>query len=189
MSMFLDVTGIQGESQSLKPSGAVGVANWNKKIDQQSMGYDVSQKTSLEAGSGLVSGGAIFGPMQITKVMDRSTPHLWSKLCKGEPIPTVTIRISRPGAAAMTSGTAAGGLFEAESYILQNVIVTSYHTSGAPGPGGLPMESWSLAFTAITENYRTVDPTGKISPVQSNGWDINGNQPPNPAPPPMGTPS
>jgi type VI protein secretion system component Hcp len=101
----------------------------------------------------------------------------------------VTIRISRPGAAALTSGTAAGGLFEAESYILQNVIVTSYHTSGAPGPGGLPMESWSLAFTAITENYRTVDPTGKISPVQSNGWDINGNQPPNPAPPPMGTPS
>ena len=132
MSMFLDVTGIQGESQSLTPSGAVGVANWNKKIDQQSMGYDVSQKTSLEAGSGLVSGGAIFGPMQITKVMDRSTPQLWSKLCKGEPIPTVTIRISRPGAAALTSGTAAGGLFESENYILQNVIVTSYHTSGAP---------------------------------------------------------
>lgn len=84
MSMFLDVTGIQGESQSLTPSGAVGVANWNQKIDQQSFGYDVSQKTSLEAGSGLVSGGAIFGPMQITKVMDKSTPHLWSKLCKGK---------------------------------------------------------------------------------------------------------
>src|ERR1035438_5252200 len=137
MSMYLDVVGILGESISPK------VPNWNQKIDDNSMGYDVSQKTSLEAGSGLVSGGAIFGPMQITKVMDKSTPHLWAKLCKGEPIPTVTIRVSRPGADPLG---AAGGLFEAENYILQNVVVTSYHTSGSPGPGGLPMESWSLAF-------------------------------------------
>jgi type VI secretion system Hcp family effector len=179
MSMFLDVTSIGGESQS-------PVGNWNQKIDQQSMGYDVSQKTSLEAGSGLVASGAIFGPMQISKVMDKSTPLLWSKLCAGEPIPSVTIRISRPGADPLG---VAGGIFEAENYIMQNVIVTSYHTSGSPGPGGLPMESWSLAFTAITENYRTADKTGRISPVQSNGWDVNANQPPVPMPPPMNTPS
>jgi type VI secretion system secreted protein Hcp len=178
MSMYLDVIGIAGESAS-------PVANWNTKIDDQSMGYDVSQKTSLEAGSGLVASGAIFGPMQISKVMDKSTPILWAKLCAGEPIPSVTIRISRPGADPLG---AAGGLFEAENYIMQNVIVTSYHTSGAPGPGGLPMESWSLAFTAITENYRVVDPQGNIQPTQTQGWDINGNQPAT-GTPPMGTPS
>src|SRR5580658_9683491 len=110
MSMYLDVTGIAGESQS-------PVTNWTQKIDEQSMGYDVSQKTSLEAGSGLVSSGAIFGPMQITKVMDKSTPLLWAKLCAGEPIPMVTIRVSRPGADPLG---AAGGLFEAENYIMQN---------------------------------------------------------------------
>jgi len=185
MSMFLDVTAIQGESQNLTPTGAVGVQNWHQKIDQQSMGYDVSQKTSLEAGSGLVSSGAVFSPMHVSKVMDISTPYLWAALCAGTPITTVTIRISRPGADPLGP---AGGLFEAENYIMQNVIVTSYHTSGTPGPGGLPMESWSLAFTAITENYRTVDPLGNISPVQTNGWDINGNQPAT-GTPPMGTPS
>jgi len=179
MSMFLDVTGVGGESQS-------PVGNWDQKIDQMSMGYDVSQKTSLEAGSGLVASGAIFSPMQISKVMDKSTPILWSKLCAGEPIDSVTIRISRPGADPLGPG---GGMFEAENYIMQNVMVTSYHTSGTPGPGGLPMESWSLAFTAITENYRIVDPQGNIQPVQTNGWDISANTPPATPPPPMGTPS
>jgi type VI secretion system secreted protein Hcp len=131
------------------------------------MGYDVSQKTSLEAGSGLIAGGAIFGPMQISKVMDKSTPLLWAKLCAGEPISTVTIRVSRSGGAA--------GPFEAEKYILENVIVTSYHTSGSPGPGGLPMESWSLAFTAITEVYRTVDVKGGFVAPQTAGWDVSSN--------------
>ena len=162
MSMYLDVVGILGESINPK------VPNWNQKIDDNSMGYDVSQKTSLEAGSGLIAGGAIFSPMQISKVMDKSTPYLWAKLCAGEPIATVTIRVSRTGGAA--------GLYEAEKYIMENVIVTSYHTSGSPGPGGLPMESWSLAFTAITEVYRTVDANGNLQAAQTQGWDVSGNQ-------------
>ena len=161
MSMYLDVVGITGESINLK------VPNWNQKIDDNTMGYDVSQKTSLEAGSGLIAGGAIFSPMQISKVMDRSTPYLWAKLCAGEPIATVTIRVSRTGGAS--------GLYEAEKYILENVIVTSYHTSGSPGPGGLPMESWSFAFTAITEVYRTVDVKGGFVAPQTAGWDVSAN--------------
>jgi len=165
MSMYLDVTGIAGESIS-------PVTNWAQKIDTNTMGYDVSQKTSLEVGSGLIAGGAIFGPMQISKAMDKSTPLLWAKLCGGEPITTVTIRVSRPGG---NPNGPVGGIFEAEKYILENVIVTSYHTSGSPGPGGLPMESWSLAFTAITECYRTVSATGNVNPPQTNGWDVTTN--------------
>src|ERR1022692_4872966 len=166
MSMYLDVVGVAGESMSAVP-------NWNQKIDDHSMGYDVSQKTSLDVGSGLAASGAIFGPMQISKVMDKSTPLLWSKLCAGEPITMVTIRVSRPGANPLGP---AGGLFEAEKYILENVFVTSYHTSGSPGPGGLPMESWSLAFTAITEIYRTVDLKGAFVATQTAGWDVSANK-------------
>ena len=165
MSMYLDVLNIAGESTSV-------VQNWNQKIDGNTMGYDVSQRTSLEVGTGLIAGGAIFGPMQVTKVMDKSTPLLWSKLCAGEPINVITIRVSRPGANAIGP---AGGLFEAENYVLENVIVNSYHTSGSPGPGGLPMESWSFAFTAITENYRTVDDKGNVSSPQTKGWDVSAN--------------
>jgi type VI secretion system Hcp family effector len=167
MAMYLDIAGITGESKS--PN-----SNWNQKIEIQTAGYDVSQKTSLEAGSGLIASGAVFSALQITKAMDRSTPLLFGKLAGGEPIETVTLRVSRAGAA--TTGPQ-GGLFEAETYTLKNVIVTAYHTSGAPGPGGLPLESWSLAFTSAVEKYQTVDPQGNLQPPQSAGYDIAGGAP------------
>lgn len=167
MSMYLDITEIQGESQS--PN-----TDWKQKIELQSMSFDVSQKTSLEAGSGLISSGAIFGALHITKAMDKSTPLLFGKLAGGEPIATAIIRVSRPGAA--TTGPV-GGLFEAETYTLRNVIVASYQTSGAPGPGGLPLESWTLAFTSVTEVYNTVDAAGKMQPAQHAGYDISMGKP------------
>ncbi len=167
MSMYLDIPGIAGESKS--PN-----ADWRDKIEVQTMAFDVSQRTSLEAGSGLISGGAIFGALHITKAMDKSTPLLFGKLAGGEPILTATLRVSRPGAS--TTGPV-GGLFEAETYTMKNVIVGSYQTSGAPGPGGLPLESWTLAFTSITEVYHTVDAAGKMQPAQNAGYDIAAGRP------------
>ena len=167
MAMYLDIIGIPGESKSPNP-------DWKQKIEVQSAGYDVSQTTSLEAGSGLIASGAVFGSLQITKAMDKSTPLLFGKLAGGEPVDTVTLRVSRPGAS--TTGPQ-GGLFEAETYTLQNVIITSYHTSGTPGPGGLPLESWSLAFTSVVEKFLTVDPQGNLQPAQSAGYNIAGGTP------------
>src|ERR1019366_2029561 len=91
MSMYLDIADIAGESLSPNP-------DWKAKIEVQTMAFDVSQKTSLEAGGGLISTGAIFGALHITKAMDKSTPLLFGKLAGGEPIQTVTLRVSRPGA-------------------------------------------------------------------------------------------
>ena len=162
MSMYLDIPDITGESKS--PN-----ADWRDKIEVQTMAFDVSQRTSLEAGSGLISGGAIFGALHITKAMDKSTPLLFGKLAAGQPLASAILRVSRPGAA--TSGPY-GGLFEAETYTMKNIIIGSYQTSGAPGPGGLPLESWTLAFTAISEVYHTVDAAGKMQPAQNAGYDI-----------------
>ena len=66
MSMYLDIADIAGES--LSPNN-----DWKAKIEVQTMAFDVSQKTSLEAGGGLISSGAIFGALHITKAMDKST--------------------------------------------------------------------------------------------------------------------
>ena len=162
MSMFMDILNIPGESKS-------PVGNWRDKIEILSMGYDIMQPTSMQAGGGLLAAASSFGAMQITKAMDKSSPLLFGKLAGGEPIKTVILRCSRPGG----SGTGPqGGLFEAETFTLTNVIVTSYHTGGAPGPGGLPVESWSLAFTAITELYNAVDAAGNLLPPQQAGYDI-----------------
>ncbi len=164
MSMFLDITGILGESES--PN-----SNWNQKIEITNMGYQVHQDSTSHTGSGLVPSMAKFYPMEITKSMDKSTPILWGKLAGGEPIPTVVVRVSRPGG---TGTGPQGGLFEAETYTMSNVIIQSYSTSGKLGAGGLPTERWMFSFTAITEVFNSVDSAGNLQPVQQAGYNIAG---------------
>lgn len=161
MSMYLDITGIPGESQSPNP-------NWNQKIEVQHFTYDVSLDHSMEVGTGLASSGSRCGYMHITKVMDVSTPLLFAKLCAAEPIQNMYLRVSQPG----SKGGAYGGLFEGETYQLQNVIVSHYTTSGHAGAGGLPQESWQFAFQIMTETYQTVDAQGNLQPGVTVGQDF-----------------
>lgn len=163
MSMFLDVTtpAVAGESQSANP-------NWNNKIEVEHFAYDISQSTSQEAGTGLVSSGARVGHIHITKVMDKSSPILFGLLCAGQPIQTMYFRVSQPGA----KGGAYGGLFEGETYQVGNVIVSSYHTSGNPGAGSLPRETWAFSFTQIKETFQTVDASGNLQPPVMAGRDF-----------------
>jgi len=163
MSIYLDIQQPQigGESESPNP-------NWNLKIELQHWVYDVSQSTSQEVGTGLVSSGSRVGHIHVTKVMDKSSPLLWYQLCAGKPIDLMYIRASAPGAA----GGAYGGLFEGETMQLGNVIVSSYHTSGSPGSGGLPTETWAFSFTKMKETFQTVDGQGNMQPAQTFGQDF-----------------
>ena len=155
MPMYLDIAGIPGESQS--PNG-----NWNQKIEIQDLGYDVSVDHSMEVGTGVVASGANVGKMHFTKVMDKSTPLLFAQLCLGATLPDVYIRVSQPGPS---------GPYEAENYHLQWVVVSHYSTSGNPGMGSLPQESWQLSFVAITETYQDVK-DGTLQPAVTNGFNF-----------------
>ncbi len=92
MAMYLDIQTplIAGESLSPNP-------NWNNKIEIQHWTYDVSQSTSQEVGTGLVSSGSRVGHIHVTKVMDKSSPMLFAQLCAGKPIDLMYIRVSNPG--------------------------------------------------------------------------------------------
>jgi len=164
MAMYLDLMDpvIPGESKS--PYG-----NWNNKIEIQHMGYDISSTTSMEAGTGLSSSGSRVGALSVTKVMDKSTYKLWYHLCSGTPISKMAIRVVRPGAAKNGQYE---GLYEAETYQLGNVIVSSYSTSGSAGMGGLPTEGWSFSFTQITETYQEIDEKGNLKPPASFSYDF-----------------
>jgi type VI secretion system Hcp family effector len=160
MSMYLDVVNpkIEGESSSTVTS------DWNKKILIESMDFSVSQQAS-KSNTGLVASGSQVGPLSIRKQMDKSTPQLFYHLASGTPLDTVLVRVSRTGTT--------GGPFEAETYVLENALVSSYHTSGIPGTGGLPEETWSLSFTKITERYQSVKPNSDVldSP-DAKGFDF-----------------
>jgi type VI secretion system Hcp family effector len=171
--MLLDINGILGENESPNPA-------WKAKIQIESMGYDISQRTSSSTGSGLVSGGATVGAMQISKQMDKSTPLLFLNLAKGEPIPVCYIRVVRSGQKSGSSAASPyGGLYEAETYTLSDAIISSYSTSGALGSGGLPMESWSISFSKIQENYVQIGPDGNPVGGAGNavGYDFGAAKP------------
>jgi type VI secretion system Hcp family effector len=165
MSKFLDIPNIKGESLSPNP-------NWNQKIVLKDMSYHVTQEVAKRGGGSNVS-QANFGNMHITKSMDCSSPLLAALLVGNSPLPTVTIRVSRDG--ANTTGAFAGQ-YEAETYTLTNVRFVSYQTSGHPGVTGLPQESLTLTFSAITERYQTVDQAGNLQSPQTGGFDIAGGQ-------------
>jgi type VI secretion system Hcp family effector len=163
MSMFLDIQTptIPGESLSPNP-------NWNAKIEIEHFAYDVSQSTSQEVGTGLVSSGSRVGHIHITKVMDKGSPLLFGQLCAGKPIQLMYFRVSQPGA----NGGAYGGLFEGETYQVGNVIVSNYHTSGDPGSGAMPRETWAFSFTQIKETFQTVDGQGNLQAPITFGQDF-----------------
>jgi type VI secretion system Hcp family effector len=163
--MLLDIAGIAGESKS-------PVANWNQKIQIESMDYGIKKRTTNGKGSGLVASGAEVEAMYITKQMDKSTPQLFVNLAKGEPIPICYVRVVRSGQATISTDVN-GALYEAETYTLYNVVISSYGTSGSLGSGGLPMESWSLSFTKIQENYVPTDAKGNpIAGNNAKGFDF-----------------
>lgn len=166
MSMYLDIPGIPGETSS--PN-----TNWNNKIMIYNMSYHVGSPTQVVPSKGTIPKPSNFGDMSFTKELDKSTPPLLKKLPSGDPIQTCYIRVSRPGGAKVGS---TDGLYEAETYTLSNVYIKSYSTSAAPGPGGLPLESWSISFTAISEVYQTVAAgTGGLNPPQNASWNVSTN--------------
>ena len=123
--ILLDISttpSIPGESESKNTT-------WDKKIQLDNTSWDISQQTTGSTGTGLVTGGAAAGHLTFTKAMDKSTPLLFAQLCSGSPISTCYIRVVASG----SSSTTYGGLYEKETYQLNNVIVSRYGTGGAGG--------------------------------------------------------
>ena len=159
MPIYLDIPGIPGESA---PNASN--PNWQNKIDVKNWSTSVTLDTSMEVGTGLVSSGSRAGHFHFTKTMDKSTPLLFANLCSGDIIPKITIRETQAGAQ--------GGTFEGETYVLENVIVSHYTTSGSQGMGGMPEEHWSFAYTKRTDTYQTTDEQGNKAAAVTVGFDF-----------------
>ena len=161
MAILLDIQGIPGESvHDTHPE-------WNLKIQISSTSYDVSQRASVQTGTGLVAAGASMSNISITKTMDKSTPLLFGKLTAAEPIDQMFLRFTRAGGAQ--------GVYEVLTVQLDNVLVTSYHTSGQRGGGGMPTESLSFSVGSIKETYDIRDERGMAQSKQTGGYDFMQN--------------
>ena len=108
---------------------------------------------------------ATFGDMVVIKEIDKSTPKLMESCATGNVIPSATLVLTRPDAK--------GGTEEYCKYVLTDVIVTSFQTSGSSGDE-VPIESMSLNFSKVEVTVLPL--TG--DPYPPFRWDLETNSAP-----------
>ena len=67
-----------------------------------------------------------------------------------------------------------GGQAKFLEFKFKDVMVSSYQTGGAGE--GLPVESLSLNFTSVTQEYFTQDEKGSTKSAGKSGWDVKINK-------------
>lgn len=122
---FLKIEGIDGESK------AQGHQNWHD-VTSISWGRGAPQAIA-EGGMAARRGASGPGQMTITKTLDKASPKLMQAMQSGRRIPSAQLDIAKSGAPAMR-------------YNFQNVIISSYRTTGQ---GGKPVEQFTINFEKV----------------------------------------
>ena len=141
---FLKIDGVDGESTDAKCRECI-------HIESFSWGTTNPSATGAHgAGGGGGAGKVSVHDISITKMNDKSSPDLMQAAASGQHIKE----------AKLTCRKAGGDQQEYLTYTLENVLVSSYSTSGQGSSSGRPMESLSLNFTKVT--FQWTDASGKV---------------------------
>ena len=124
-------------------------------IEALGVDYEVSVPVAFSGAGGAASGRAKHTPLVIRKLPGASSLFFYEALLRGEHLPKVTIAAKKKGK----------GKEEYLIVTLENVLVTSYKTSGA-GDDKPTVETISLLFDRI---QLTHPPTGKQVSDSSSG--------------------
>jgi type VI secretion system secreted protein Hcp len=153
--VFLKLEGIEGESTDSKHP---------KEIEVLSFSHGVSTPAPLPGGGG---GKASFSDINITKVVDKSTPTLYLKCAQGTHIKEALLVLRKSG----ESG------FEFYKIRLTDVLITSVQTSGSSGGDNRPVESISLNFAKIEWTYIPQKADGSADAPIVTSWNLATNTP------------
>jgi type VI secretion system secreted protein Hcp len=142
--MFLKLTGIKGESVDDKHKGEIDVLSWS---------------WGMSTGTARVKKGTIapkcIQDLQLTKLVDTSTPQLIMSGVMGETIKEGTLTMRKAGK-------------DQQEYLIikmTDILVSSYQTGGSEGDAPL-VDSVVLSFSTIEGEYRPQKADGSLgSPV------------------------
>lgn len=133
VDMFLKIEDIPGESSKLE--GAIDL-----------LGFSYGVKAPRDVATGQSSGKRqhcpSIGPLTVSSSLSKASPVLALACCTGRHIPRATLSVHRTA--------------DPEPYLtitLEEVMVSSYSTSGAPSDD-VPVDSISLNFTKIEFEYK-----------------------------------
>ncbi len=151
--MFIQITGIDGESTD------VAHKDW---IEVLSYSMGMADPEAGATGTTRRRGNVVLEDIVVVKELDKSSPKLMEKCAKGEVIPSLVLEVCRAGE---------GGPFTYYKYELENVMVTSFYSSGSTEEG-LPVETITLNYEEITVTYTETDKTGKSKGNVEFNWKV-----------------
>lgn len=155
---FLKVEGIPGESQDAKHKDEIEVFAW-------SWGESAAGRGASE-GSGRGVGKVQLQDFHFTSRISKASPKLMQACASGRHIQSAVLTARRSG----NKGA------EFLTFLLSDVLVSSYQTGGEEGDVA-PVDSVGLDFARIEVEYRATKPDGSPGGSVKFGWDVKRNKP------------
>jgi type VI secretion system secreted protein Hcp len=135
---FLDLEGVKGEATD---------EGHKDQIEVESFSWGGTNPSSREKGStGHGSGQASLGDLHIVMSMNKATPPLIHLMTTGKHVGKAVLSLNKATGEDKMAG------LEYMKVELKEVSVTSYQIGGS-GNGGIPMDSFSLAYDEIKFDY------------------------------------
>jgi type VI secretion system secreted protein Hcp len=154
--MFLQVNPLQGEATSR------GHERW---MDVLTMDIGLKNPSASSLGA-TRPGKAQFGPLVLTKFVDKASVLLALAVSEGRRFPTAILEVLKDGGASPL----------VLRITLEDVTVTSVQT-GLQGGTDVATETIELTYRRIKREYFPMDPVGRALPPIKSTWDVGTNQP------------
>lgn len=145
--------------------GNCEIKGYAGQIILQSFSHGVSLPLQMDhSNTERTSGRPIFSEINFSKMSDMSTPVLYAACTAGKKLGDAKIHIGR---------NENGVFMSVIEYVLRDAMVSSISTSGG---GGIPMDSFSLNFTKITQDFTQQKPDSTKKGTANFGWDLVSNE-------------
>jgi type VI secretion system secreted protein Hcp len=154
--IFLKINGIDGESEDSAHKDEIEVLSWS---------WGVSQQSSMHAGSGGGAGRATVNDLVFAHLIDRATPNLTQYCLTGKHIDEAKLVVRKAG----------GTPLEYIKFTMTDVIVTAVNPSGVSESQQRPLESVSLSFAKLTQEYVVQNAQGGSGGAITATFDIKKN--------------
>jgi type VI secretion system secreted protein Hcp len=154
MPIYMKIPTIDGESQS---------EQFRDFFEVYSFSWGVSQSGTQAHGGGGGAGKVSVSDISFLKSTGKASPKLFLACCQGKHFPSSAVVVTR---------VVEGREEVYMEYKLENVLISSYQTSG--DGGSVPTESLSLNFTKITYKHTSMNPDGSMQ-TETNFFDFSRN--------------
>ena len=155
--IFLKINGIDGESQDNAHKNEIEVLKWN---------WNISQESTMHAGSGGGAGKASVDDLKFDHFVDRASPNLMNYCLTGKHINEAVLVVRKAG----------GNPLEYLKLTMSDVIVTGVSPWGNNSDENGMRESVNLSFSRIKQEYVVQNPQGGSGGAVTASYDIKGNK-------------